>query len=200
MSIARCSGCGSQKNPYDALCPSCGRGAWLSGLLQTGFIILLVGGLAFGSGLLRWRDVDRYLQFQGTPTQETAAVRSTGQYRGPTARPSARPVRSAAAFDSTRNAATRRTTTRIKRLVKGLLPCLVGDSVRYRTLASTHPEWDREVWAAVTCKQVRPGFTPEQLRAALGEPDSIARDEADVETWLYRNDRVTLSKGRVLDN
>ncbi len=198
MAITRCRGCGSQKHSYDALCSSCGRGAWLFGLLQTGFIIVLVGGLVFGSGLLRWRDVQRYLESPGTPSPETGAVRSASTHRAPSARGTLGPARRAASSNTTRPATPKPSPSKLEQAVAGLSPCVGGDMVRYRTIATAHPEWDREALAAVTCRRVLLGLTSDQLRAARGEPDSVEREGTDVETWLYRNDPITLREGRVV--
>jgi hypothetical protein len=75
--------------------------------------------------------------------------------------------------------------------------CNVADSARLSRLGREHQNWDDQVRALISCRQVRPGFNVDQLRAALGRPAKVIRRDSGGEEWIYNNMRVVVEDGRV---
>jgi hypothetical protein len=75
--------------------------------------------------------------------------------------------------------------------------CNVADSARLSHLVREHQDWDEQVRALVSCRQVRPGFSVDQLRAAVGKPAKVVRRDAGGEEWIYNNLRVVVKDGQV---
>jgi hypothetical protein len=71
---------------------------------------------------------------------------------------------------------------------------------RINAMAARHAEWDRNDIALIVCRQLREGFSEEQLVAARGRP--LRRMTPDttsgMEVWVYRDIRVVLDGARVV--
>jgi hypothetical protein len=76
--------------------------------------------------------------------------------------------------------------------------CSVADSARLSRLGHGRQDWDDEVRALISCRQVRPGFSADQLRAALGRPAKVVRRDSGEEEWIYNQQRVVVKDGRVI--
>ncbi len=98
--------------------------------------------------------------------------------------------------------------TKLKALVGGLgwaaviawSGCATTPAARVEANATTVATWPADVQAKVKAGEAAIGFTPEQVRTALGEPGRISlRTEADGtrEVWLYsaRRGRVSFGVG-----
>jgi len=96
--------------------------------------------------------------------------------------------------------------TKLKVLVGGLgwaaviawSGCATTPAARVEANATTVAKWPAEVQAKVKAGEAAVGFTPEQVRTALGEPARIfVRTEADGtrEVWEYSGRRGRLSFG-----
>jgi hypothetical protein len=75
--------------------------------------------------------------------------------------------------------------------------CNVADSARLSRLSRAHRDWDQQVRDLISCRQVRPGFSVEQLRAAVGKPAKIVQHESGGEEWIYNQLRVVVKDGQV---
>lgn len=75
--------------------------------------------------------------------------------------------------------------------------CSVADSARLSRLSRAHRNWDEQVRALISCRQVRPGFSVEQLRAAIGKPAKVVQHESGGEEWIYDQLRVVVKDGQV---
>jgi hypothetical protein len=82
---------------------------------------------------------------------------------------------------------------------KGAQPpsCNVADSARLSRLGREHQDWNQQVRALISCRQVRPGFNVDQLRAAMGRPARIVRTDSGGEEWIYSHLRVVVKNGQV---
>jgi hypothetical protein len=74
--------------------------------------------------------------------------------------------------------------------------CNVADSARLSRRRGRQ-DWDDQVRALISCRQVRPGFSEEQLRAALGRPAKVVPRASGEEEWIYDRQRVVVKDGRV---
>lgn len=92
--------------------------------------------------------------------------------------------------------------TRLAPLLLSLLllsGCATVDS-RIRKHQAAFDSWPASVQAMVRAEKVDIGFTPEQVRVALGEPDRIftrKSSEGEAEVWAYydRGPRFSLGLG-----
>jgi len=64
-----------------------------------------------------------------------------------------------------------------------MLGCAI-QARRYEAIRSQHPEWDQTTVGKLAAKNVEAGMTREMVRAALGSPDSISREDEE-EVWGY---------------
>jgi hypothetical protein len=72
--------------------------------------------------------------------------------------------------------------------------CSVADSARLSRLGR---DWQRQARALISCRQVRPGFNVDQLRAALGRPTKVVKRDSGGEEWIYDRLTVVVEDGRV---
>jgi hypothetical protein len=75
--------------------------------------------------------------------------------------------------------------------------CSVADSSRLSHLGREHQDWDQQVLALISCRQVRPGFNVDQLRAAMGRPARVVQSDSGGEEWIYHQLRVVVKDGQV---
>jgi hypothetical protein len=75
--------------------------------------------------------------------------------------------------------------------------CSVADSARLAHLGREHQDWDQQALALISCRQVRPGFNVDQLRAAMGRPAKVVQSDSGGEEWIYNRLRVIVKDGQV---
>jgi hypothetical protein len=83
-------------------------------------------------------------------------------------------------------------------LFLALAGCATTPAERIEKNRSAYASWPSDVQARVSAGEVAPGFTPEQVRMALGDPDrvfTIVTNAATEEVWAYRNRRPRISLG-----
>ena len=75
-----------------------------------------------------------------------------------------------------------------------------GTGARARTLALANPTWSAGDVGLIACRQVRPGFTEAQVRAALGSPREVMEPggASPVSVWVYRQQRVVFERDTVV--
>lgn len=78
----------------------------------------------------------------------------------------------------------------------GLAGCASTPDARIAADRELFDQWPQEVQERVAVGEVEIGFTPDQVRMALGDPDRISRrtsamDEAEV--WIYEQKRSPIS-------
>ncbi|MDD2762370.1 MAG: hypothetical protein PHE83_00185 [Opitutaceae bacterium] len=79
-----------------------------------------------------------------------------------------------------------------------LAGCVTTPSERIAKNHSAYASWPPEVQAKVRAGEVAIGFTPEQVRMALGEPDHTftrTTDKGSDEVWGYRDHKPRFSFG-----
>ena len=79
--------------------------------------------------------------------------------------------------------------------VSGCATTPAGRIERERAVFET---WPPDVQARVRAGAVAPGFTPDQVRMALGSPDrvfTVVTGAASEEVWVYRNHRPRFTFG-----
>jgi hypothetical protein len=182
--LRSCPGCGGQFAPHTSVCPWCGRSVFLGVLVQLGVAGVLLAGVATFTGIIDWHRTLRFVipeEVQTTPD----APRLSGQ----PARDEGKPL--------------------IERAFKALPPpppkrssarppsCNVADSARLSRLGPGHRDWDDQVRSLISCRQVRPGFNVDQLRAALGKPAQVVRRGSGEEEWIYDQQKVVVKDGQV---
>ena len=79
-----------------------------------------------------------------------------------------------------------------------LAGCATTPAERIAQNHAAYASWPPDVQARVKAGEVAPGFTPAQVRMALGEPDhiysrTVANDTAEV--WGYRSHQPRISVG-----
>ena len=180
-----CPGCGGQFAPHTSVCPWCGRSVILGMIVQLGVAGVLLTGVATFTGIIDWSRVLRSVApvaGQGIfpdappnaahPARDEGAPLLDGAFK---ALPPPPPKGSSARAPS----------------------CSVADSARLSRLGGGRQDWDDQVRALISCRQVRPGFNVDQLRAALGRPARVVRRDSGEEEWIYNHQRVVVKDGRV---
>jgi hypothetical protein len=83
-------------------------------------------------------------------------------------------------------------------LFLALAGCATTPAERIEKGRATFASWPPDVQARVKAGEVAPGFTTEQVRMALGDPDRVftsVTGTATEEVWAYRNHRPRISVG-----
>jgi hypothetical protein len=83
-------------------------------------------------------------------------------------------------------------------LFLALAGCATTPAERIEKNRTAYASWPPDVQARVSASEVAPGFTPEQVRMALGEPDRVftsVTGTATEEVWAYRNHRPRITVG-----
>lgn len=79
-----------------------------------------------------------------------------------------------------------------------LAGCTTSPATRVSRNQEAFNSWPAEVQERVQAGDVAVGFTPEQVRVALGEPSNISTrttEQGTVEVWSYRASRPAFSLG-----
>lgn len=179
-----CPGCGGQFAPNTSVCPWCGRSVVLGVIVQLGVAAALLAGIATFTGIIDWSKMlrsvgpDVVLTAPEAPGHDAQQARDEGKplvERAFEALPPPPPERSSARPPS----------------------CNVADSARLSRLDRAHQDWDDQVRALVSCRQVRRGFNVDQVRAALGRPAKVVQRDSGEEEWIYNQLRVVVKNGQV---
>jgi outer membrane protein assembly factor BamE (lipoprotein component of BamABCDE complex) len=83
-------------------------------------------------------------------------------------------------------------------LLLALAGCATTPAERIAKDQAAYAAWPPDVQARVKAGEVAPGFTPAQVRTALGEPDHIYSHTAangTAEVWGYRSHQPRISVG-----
>ena len=83
-------------------------------------------------------------------------------------------------------------------LILALAACATTPADRIEKGRTAFASWPPDVQTRVRAGEVAPGFTPEQVRMAVGEPDrifTVVTGAATEEAWAYRNHRPRMSIG-----
>jgi hypothetical protein len=83
-------------------------------------------------------------------------------------------------------------------LFLALAGCVTTPAERIEKGRSAYASWPPDVQARVKAGEVAPGFTPEQVRMALGDPDRVFTSVTGAgteEVWAYRNHRPRITFG-----
>lgn len=62
-----------------------------------------------------------------------------------------------------------------------------------------HSQADRDMTIGVVQKEIRKGMTQSQVAEALGSPNIVTKDAADLETWIYDKIATEVSYSRSKD-
>jgi hypothetical protein len=193
VALHRCPGCGGQINPHTTTCPWCGHSVAGSMFLQLILAAVLLIGVASFTGIFRWSRVIPGLSVSGAPMDEPPVEASSSQ-------PSSPGVMDRM-FNG--NATLPQRVDRISKmsrseLVHGGGSCGPVGAAKIRALLKRYGGWEDQVLASVACGQVRTGFTVDQVRAAVGMPESVLRHgAAGEEQWVYQDMTLTIENGRV---
>jgi len=197
VALNRCPGCGGQINPHTTTCPWCGHSVAGSLFLQLMLAAVLLIGVASFTGIFRWSRVIPQLSFSGPAPMNEPPVSSPSEPGSPGVMDRM--------FDG--NAAT--LPHRVDRISKmsqsqagaaGQQACGPVGAAKVRALLKRYGNWDDQVLASVACGQVRAGFTVDQVRAAVGMPESVLRHgAAGEEQWVYQDMTLTIENGRVTE-
>ena len=72
--------------------------------------------------------------------------------------------------------------------------CITSER-RVEAIRSQHPEWDDNTIKKLSARQVEAGMTPEMVKVALGNPDSVSTKDGE-EVWGFAYWEVTFSSQR----
>lgn len=156
-------------------------------IVQLGVTAVLLVGVASFTGIIDWSRVLHSVVPEGVPATPDAP-RRTGQVTGD-AGDEGKPLldRAFKALPAPDQAG--RTARRPG--------CSAADSSRLSRLVPEGQDWDEQVNALISCRQVRPGFNVGQLRAALGKPAKVVQRDSGSEEWIYNQLRVVVKDGQV---
>ena len=93
---------------------------------------------------------------------------------------------------------TMKTRVLLAMVVVALAGCASTPADRISRNRATFDSWPADVQARVSAGQVAPGFTPDQVRMAVGEPDHVYTRTTAMgtdEVWGYREHKPRLSIG-----
>jgi len=153
-------------------------------IVQLGVTAVLLIGIASFTGIIDWSRVLHFVAPEGVPAAPDAPPRADQR-----ARDEGTPLVERA-FQALPPPAQAGTTAQPP-------GCNVADSARLSRLDREHQNWDDQVRALVSCRQVRPGFNVDQLRAALGRPAKVVQRDSGEEEWIYDQLRVVVKDGQV---
>ncbi len=193
MALSRCPGCGGQINPHTTTCPWCGHSVAGSVFLQLILAAVLLIGVASFTGIFRWSNVIPQLSFSGQgPMDEPPVEPSPGQPGSP------------GVMDRVFSGTVPQRVERISKMSQseagadGRQTCTPVGADKVRALLKRYGGWDDQVLASVACGQVRTGFTVDQVRAAVGMPETVLRRDGK-EQWVYHDMKLTIENGRVTE-
>jgi hypothetical protein len=195
VALNRCPGCGGQINPHTTTCPWCGHSVAGSMFLQLMLAAVLLIGVASFTGIFRWSKVIPGLSLSGAPMDEPPVVSTSSEPGSPGVMDRL--------FDG--NATLPQRVDRISKMsrsepAQGGGSCGPVGAVKIRALLKRYGAWEDQVLASVACGQVRTGFTVDQVRAAVGMPESVLRrGAASEERWVYQDMTLTIENGRVTE-
>jgi hypothetical protein len=184
---------------YASSCPWCGRSLLLSAFTQLVGLGIAVGVGLMLTGIVSWDELKSAVHLRGILVGD---VRPPG---GEVVETADRPrggggVRAVAPGSASRERKTpAKESRREPRARKSGITIGVGcdSTARAEALRRLHPDWPEWVRRTAGCGQVAVDFDSEQVKASLGEPDSIVRDGAGREVWIYGTRRIELRRGRV---
>jgi hypothetical protein len=179
-----CPGCGGQFSPHTSVCPWCGRSVVLGMIVQLGVAAVLLAGVATFTGIIDWSKVLHSVAPEGV-----SLTSEPPQNAGHPARDEGTPLLDRA-FNALPPPPPKGSSDRPP-------SCSVADSARLSRLGHGRQDWDDQVRALISCRQVRPGFNVDELRAALGRPAKVVQRESGEEEWIYNQQRVVVKDGRV---
>jgi hypothetical protein len=185
QSLRSCPGCGGQFAPHTSVCPWCGRSVILGIIVQLGVAGVLLLGVATLTGIIDWSRLVHSVVPQGM-TAAPDVAQPTARVTGAGGKPLV--DRAFEALPAPNPAG------------KGAQPpsCNVSDSARLSRIDREHADWNDQVRALISCRQVRPGFNVDQLRAAMGRPAKVVRSDSGGEEWIYKHVRVIVKDGQVV--
>jgi hypothetical protein len=198
VALNRCPGCGGQINPHTTTCPWCGHSVAGSMFLQLILAAVLIIGVASFTGIFRWSRVIPGLSFSGAPMEEppVEATSTSG-------------ASSPGAIDRVFEGKVATLPQRVDRISKmsqseagpdGRATCGPVGAAKVRALLKRYAAWDDQVLASVACGRVRTGFTVDQVRAAVGMPETVLRKgSGGEEQWVYHDMTLTIQNGRVTE-
>jgi hypothetical protein len=190
-------------SPYAARCNWCGRSTTVSAFFQVATIGVLIAAALVVGGVMPVDAVTRYLPagiLKDSPLRQPAPESATGSGRGEAPGGYGRPESRSGSSDrrpsrADEEEARRRQASRRQRQVTGATDrCDSAD--RITSLANRYP-WAASDLRLIACREVREGFTEDQLIASRGRP-SRQVDSAGSEVWVYRDMRVVVQADRVI--
>jgi hypothetical protein len=194
VALNRCPGCGGQINPHTTTCPWCGHSVAGSVFLQLILAAVLIIGVASFTGIFRWSRVIPQLSFSSGAPMDEPPVEATSSQPG-----------SPGLVDQVFAGNVQRV-DRISKMSRseagsdGSQTCGPVGAPKVQALLKRYGGWDDRVLAAVACGQVRTGFTVDQVRAAVGMPETVLRKgPGGEEQWVYHDMTLTVQNGRVTE-
>lgn len=188
---------------YATRCTWCGRSTSVSASLQVLSIGIAVVIILVATGLVPWNVVrdnlpglSKVAPPQRAPVQETPPPSSGGGGPLPPGgygrveggRNDAEAERRAGGGDQA--------TTVVQQAVR---PRGCDSPERITTLRLVYPDWKEEDLPLIACREVRIGFTGDQVRASIGRPQRISQPASShAQIWIYRDRRLVLEAGEVV--
>jgi hypothetical protein len=220
MGQTQCHRCGGQISSNSTTCPWCGRATAFNLAGPLFVVALLLGGVGFGLGLIRWQWLEQSLGLdRGFVDQvieaDSKAASGAAQGGGDNSwRLAADPSH---ANDNSRPLIRRGTrpapepeplpapVARVAAVVQegrsvssppGGPGC--ADSSAVGRLVARYPAWANSDLALISCGAIRAGFSSDQVRASLGRPSQVVRAGPGREQWKYNGISVLVEQGRVI--
>ena len=192
-------------SPYAIRCNWCGRSTTVSAFFQVLTIgILIAAGLVVG-GVMPLDAVTRYLPagilerspFRGRPV-ESAEAPGRGEAPGGYGRAESRGATEAREPSrADEEADRRRRAQREARQTAAAGGEGCASIARLNALAARYDTWSAADLRLIACREVRHGFTTDQLRASRGRPLREV-DSAATRVWVYRDMRVVVQDDQVV--
>jgi hypothetical protein len=219
MSQTQCRRCGGQISTNSTSCPWCGSATAFNLVGPLVVVALVLFGVAFGLGFIRWQWLEQALGLdRGFTDQVVTADAGSASGGGPggdlTWRLPPGPDPADNYGGATRGPAPRRVPTerpapapteRVAAVVHAshaTVPTPGGpgcaDSSAIGRLVSRYPLWSNSDLALISCGRVRSGFSSDQVRAALGTPARVSNAGPGREQWRYNGVSVIVEQGRVI--
>ena len=193
-------------SPYAIRCNWCGRSTTVSAFFQVATIGVLIAAALVVGGVMPLDAVTRYLPagllddspFRQRP-METAEGPGRGEAPGGYGRPESRTATDERSGQSRADEEEdrRRRAQREARQSATATGGGCASTARVNALAARYDSWSAADLRLIACREVREGFTSDQLIASRGRPLRQV-DSAASKVWVYRDMRVVVQDDQVV--
>lgn len=196
--MGQCWKCGGELPSYAVKCTWCGRSTFATAFFQVVSLAVVTVALLLITGVLPFAQVvEWYPGLSKWAPQPAASSAAAGPAEGGGSTLPPGGYGTVGGTGQAQQQTDGRTDGRDQGR-QGDEDCATG--ARATTLALANPGWSAGDVGLIACRQVRAGFTEDQVRAALGSPRQVMEPSgaSPVSVWVYRRQRVVFERDTVV--